>query len=105
MPDLLIRPTGLDGALMARILTPIGTRNPTDLVVRPRLVLDAVTALHHPEFAATARIAGVPMLVDPNTYYLQDYQHSTDRWAALPFARPPVLTVSELTRTAQRDIV
>jgi hypothetical protein len=105
MPDLVIRPTGHDGALMARILTPIGTRNPADLVVRPRLVLDAVTAVRHPEFAATARVAGVPMLVDPNTYYLQDYQHPADRWAALPFARPPVMTVSELTTTVQRDIV
>lgn len=45
------------------------------------------------------------MLVDPETYYLQDVQHPGDRWAALPFARPGVMTPSELTRTVQREIV
>lgn len=105
MPDLLIRPTGLDAALMAKALTPVGTRSPNDLVVQPRLVVAADTALRHPEFVATARVAGIPLLVDPDTYYLQDFQFPGDRWAALPFARPGVMTPSDLTRTVQHEIV
>jgi hypothetical protein len=105
VPDLLIRPTGLDAALMTRFLTPLSTRTWADLVVRPRLVLDAVTAARLPKFAATARVAGVPLLVDPNTYYLQDQQHPTDPWAALPFARAGVMTVADLTRAVEREIV
>lgn len=105
MVDLLIRPTGLDGALLAKALTPVSTRNPAELVVHPRLVVDAVTADRHREFSDTARTAGIPMLVDPETYYLQDVQHAGDRWAALPFARRRVVTVSDLTRTVQHEIV
>ena len=66
MLELLIRPTGLDVGLMRKILTPIGARNPADLVIHPRLVLDAVTAVGHPRFADIARVAGVPMLIDPD---------------------------------------
>lgn len=105
MPDLLIRRTGLDGAFVAKTLTPVAARNPAELVVRPRLVVDAVTAARHREFAATARTAGIPMLVDPDTYYLQDVQHPGDRRAELGFAQRTVLTPTELTRSVQRDIV
>jgi hypothetical protein len=105
MPDLLIRPTGLDAALMRRVLTPVGARDHRDLVVHPRLVLDAAAAAKYPEFAATARVAGIPLLVDPDTYYLQDVQHADDQWAQLPFARRDAMTPSELTRTAQRELV
>lgn len=104
MPNLLIRPTGLDAALMAKALTPVASRAPSDLVVHPRLVLGADVAARQPEFARTARQAGVPMLVDPETYYLQDIQHPGDRWAALPFARAGVMTSSELTRPVQREL-
>lgn len=105
MPDLLIRASGLDGALIAKMLTRVAARKPEELVVRPRLVVDAVTALRHREFAETARIAGVPMLVDPETYYLQDVQHAGDRWAALPFARQAAMTVSDVSRGVQREII
>lgn len=105
MPDLLIRPTGLDGALLAKALTPVAGRRSAELVVRPRLVVDAVTAARHREFSDTARVAGIPMLVDPETYYLQDFQHASDRWASLPFARRAVMTVSDLSADVQRKIV
>ena len=104
MPDLLIRPTGLDAALISKALTPVATRAPGELVIHPRVVLGADIAARMPEFAAVARRAGVPMLIDPETYYLQDYQHPADRWAALPFGRTGVLTAGELTRTIQREL-
>jgi hypothetical protein len=59
MVDLLIKPTVLDGALMAKALTPVSTRNPAKLVVHRRLVVDAVTAARQREFADTARTAGM----------------------------------------------
>lgn len=105
MPDLLIAPTGLDCALIAKALTPVSGRRSTELVVHPRLVVDAVTATRHREFADTARVAGIPMLVDPETYDLQDYQHAGDQWASLPFARRAVMTVSDLSANVQREIL
>ncbi len=43
-----------------------------------------------------AGAAGIPYLIDPQTFYLQDEQHSADPWAQLPFASPDVSTLSDL---------
>lgn len=105
MPDLLIRPSGSDAALLAKALTPVATRTPADLVVHPRLLLPADLAGRNASFADTARTAGIPFIVDPETYFLQDVQHAADPWAGLPFADRHVLTSAELTRVRQRQIV
>ncbi|WP_375504833.1 hypothetical protein [uncultured Jatrophihabitans sp.] len=104
MPDLLIRPSGLDAALMDTFLMPLAGRPPGDVVVRPRLVLPAHIAASKTQFADSARRAGVPVLVDLDTYFLQDLQHPGDPWAKLPFARPDVLTPTQLTRELALDI-
>jgi len=61
-----------------------------------RVVVDAHTADVHPEIAGTARQAGLPMLIDPETFYLQGQQHPGDPWARLPFAAAAPTTVAGL---------
>jgi hypothetical protein len=91
MVELVIRPSGNDAALIERL------HRDVTLAVPHRLVVDAHTATKHPRFAQTARKAGVAFQVDPQTFYLQDYQHAGDEWARLPFANPAVLTPADFT--------
>lgn len=105
MPDLLVRPTGLDAGLIERALAPLAHRPPASLIVKPRLVLNAVLAARNPVFAASARRAGVPVLVDTQLPYLQDRQHVDDRWAALPFGDWRALTPADLSTKRQAHIV
>lgn len=102
MPELLIRPSGGDVALVERLYAPgaIGMASPQ------RLVLDAVTAMRRPGFALVARRAGVPVLVDPQTTYLQARQHDGDEWADLPYGTSEQLSASQLLDPArQRQVV
>lgn len=68
-----------------------------------RVVVDAHTAAAVPALAAIARRAGLPMLVDPETFYLQDHQHDGDAWASLPFASRPALTPADLMSAGRQD--
>lgn len=51
-----------------------------------RLVVDAHVPLLGSGLAAAARIAGVPFLIDPETYWLHDVQHDAAPWCRVPFA-------------------
>lgn len=95
MAELLLRPSGSDAALIERVLTPISGRPRAELTVAPRLVINAALAQRQPRFAAAARRAGIPVMVDPLTPYLQQTQHAADRWAALPFAHPEPLALTD----------
>jgi len=101
MAHLLVRVGASDAALMARML---GTDGGSPAARRPdRLVVDAHVPARTSELAVTARTAGVPLLVDPQTFYLQDLQHPADAWANLAYAAPAALTPADLMRTATQD--
>ena len=101
MADLIIRIGGGDAALLTRLVTP----GPAGIAPsRPdRIVVDAHVAAAYPGIAITARQAGLPMLIDPQTYYLQDHQYLTDPWAQLPFGDASVVTVADLLSPARAD--
>lgn len=80
-PYLLIRPNAQDAKLLPNLLA---VRKPA--LPRLHVVLDAHVAARSPELTVGARDAGSPLLVDPQTYLLQDRQHASDPWCALPFA-------------------
>lgn len=73
-----------------------------------RLVVDAHVPLH-PQgsgLAASAREAGVPFLIDPETAYLQDLQHPDAPWCRVPFSNSAVQTPADLSSSgAQDDLV
>jgi hypothetical protein len=80
-----------------------GTRpapyRPGRLVVNAHVPLSAKGVA----IAASARQAGVPFLVDPETTYLQDYQHPAAEWSAVPFAVQGAQTPADLMSTASQD--
>jgi hypothetical protein len=97
MADLIVRISGCDEALLSRLVGPPRSGSPSTATRRPdRIVVDAHTAASTPSIARTARRAGLPMLVDPQTFYLQDDQYPADPWAQLPFASSSVSTVGDL---------
>lgn len=94
MPELLIRAGQPDAALLRRMFGRTG-RSPSPWVPH-RLVVDAHVAAAEPDIAQSARHAGLPFLVDPQTYHLQDTQHPGAAWSRLPFATPAALTPTDL---------
>lgn len=101
MAELLIRVGSQDVALVQRVF---GLDGAHAAAWRPdRLVVDAHVAEKTPALADTARRAGVPFLVDPQTYFLQGTQHPADPWARLPFGDPRPLTAEDLADTATQD--
>lgn len=92
MAELLIRASSQDGALLRRIY---GFDGQPPAPARPdRIVVDAHVPLgsRGTGIAATARRAGIPLLIDPQTFYLQGIQHPDDRWARLPYGRAEMWT-------------
>ncbi len=104
MADLVIRAGANDAALLRRMYGTDG--GPPAARTPDRVVVDA----HVPEgtrgIGMTARTAGVPFLIDPQTYYLQDVQHAADPWVSLPYATRTALTPADLMgQTAQDRLV
>jgi hypothetical protein len=79
MAELLIRAGAADAALIERVLSGAAEGRPH------RLVVDAHVSLREPRLSQAARTAGIPLIVDPQTHFLQDFQHGADPWAQLPF--------------------
>lgn len=101
MSELLVRVGANDAALMRRMYGLDGT---APAVTTPdRLVVDAHTSMKTTDLATTARAAGVPLIVDPQTYYLQDVQHQDDAWAGLPYGHPHAITPADLMRPEAQD--
>lgn len=105
MAQLLIRASTQDAALLRRIYGLDGrqaaTAQPTRIVVDAHVPVSSrgggvVTA---------ARRAGVPLLIDPQTFYLQGTQHTGDPWALLPYGRPDELAPSDVDAFMQEDLV
>lgn len=101
MAELLLRAGSGDAALLRRVLVdPVGPVSP----LRPhRIVTDAHVAATEPEIASTARRAGTPLVIDPQTHYLQDVQHPADPWARLDFADMAQRTPDDLAQPARQD--
>lgn len=85
---------GDDVGLLRRVLG--NQADGPGLAAPDRVVIDAHLPLRTPEIAQLTRVAGVPLLIDPQTYYLQDWQHSADPWALLPFATAGQRTPADL---------
>lgn len=104
MADLIVRISGCDEALLSRLAAPSRIGSPaTARCPFDRIVVDAHTAAATPGIARTARRAGMPMLIDPQTFYLQDHQHPADPWAQLPFASSSRATVGDLLNPKVAD--
>lgn len=101
MAELTARFGGDDVALLRRVLGVTSTG--AGPAAPHRVVVDAHVLPGHPEIAALTRIAGVPLLVDPQTYYLQDWQHPADPWACLPFGNASIATPADLGSRAVLD--
>lgn len=106
MAELLIRASSQDAALLRRIYGLDGRA--ASAATRPaRVVVDA----HVPcgsrgeDIVAAVRRAGVPLLIDPQTFYLQGTQHAGDQWASLPYGRPEKLSPNELDAFTQEVLV
>ncbi|TQF74114.1 hypothetical protein FK531_05535 [Rhodococcus spelaei] len=104
MAELLIRALSTDAALLRRIFGFDGPRRAA--AVPSRIVVDAHTPNSAPGIGDTARRAGVPFLIDPQTYFLQDFQHPGDKWANLPFGDPKIWTPADaLSPARQQDLI
>lgn len=90
MAELLVRASALDRGVLERLAA-----RSVDPGI-DRLVLDAHTA-RTADMADPLRVRGVPLIIDPQTYFLQDYQHPADPWASLPFGTAAALTPADLS--------
>ena len=97
MAELLARFGKRDVRLLERVLAPSAAHARPD-----RVVLDAHVAGSEPAVAELTRRGGVPLLVDPQTYYFQDVQYEAARWAQLPFADPAAHRPSDLLSPARQ---
>jgi hypothetical protein len=97
MAELLIRAGAQDAALVQTVLGGPSHHRPH------RVIVDAHVASAAPSISLSAKAAGVPFLVDPQTFYLQDAQHPADPWAQLSFADPQRSSPSDLCRPRQID--
>ncbi len=88
-----------DIVLMERVLAAAPERRPQ------RVVVDAHAAPSMGRVAIAARRAGIPFLVDPQTHFLQDSQHSAHPWAQLPFGSPQPGTPAELLQPGRLDVL
>jgi hypothetical protein len=105
MAELLIRASSQDAAVLRRVY---GLDGRPAAAARPsRIVIDAhvPVASRGSDVVATARRAGVPLLIDPQTFYLQGTQHARDRWACLPFGRPGKLLPADVDGFVQEELV
>lgn len=102
MAELLLRVGSGDAALLRLVFGEVaGGRVPP---WRPhRIVTDAHVAAGKPEIADSARRAGVPLVIDPQTHFLQDVQHPADPWARLAFTDAARHTPDDLSALARQD--
>lgn len=94
MAELLIRAGSGDAALLRRVYGLDG--GPPAALVPDRIVVDAHVAVAAPGIATTAQTAGVPLIVDPQTYFLQDTQHPSFPWTQLEYGRAAAMSPAEL---------
>ena len=106
MAELLVRASTMDAALLRRIYG-FGEGRGSAPVRPTRIVVDAHVPVSSrgDDVITVARRAGVPFLIDPQTFYLQGAQHADDPWASLPFGHPAKFTATNLDVFAQEEMV
>jgi hypothetical protein len=102
MTEVLIRASGQDAPFLHRLFGLDGVQR-RRAGVPDRIVVDAHSASKTPSFGEIARRAGVPFLVDPQTFFLQDIQHEGHPWGKLPFGDHAISTPSEAASPTRRD--
>jgi hypothetical protein len=105
MAQLLMRASTLDAALLRRIY---GLDGHQAAAAQPnRIVVDAHVPVSSRggDIVSAARRAGVPLLIDPQTFYLQGSQHNDDPWALLPYGRPDKLSASHVDPFVQDELI
>jgi hypothetical protein len=90
MAELLARVGHHDVARIEHVLAGPVTERPH------RIVVDAHFPLMGDRLRTAAAVAGVPYIIDPQTFYLQDYQHPSRKWPNLPFGRSPALRPADV---------
>lgn len=95
MAELIVRVGAQDVALLRRTFG-LGGSAPAPWTP-PRVVVDAHVPLITDDLAHIARRAGVPFLVDPQTYFVQDRQHAGFAWTRLPYAAAEELSPDDLS--------
>lgn len=105
MSELLIRPGQNDVEVIRDLLAPGGgdSLTPHRRPLIDRLVLDGQVAKARPAFAQAARDAGLPVLIDPLTIYLQGELREADKWSQLPFGEARRLSCEELRNPFRRE--
>lgn len=101
--ELLIRPGRNDHRMVEDLVAPGASGR--GLGVRPpigRLVLDAPVVASRPQFAEAAVAAGLPVLVDPMTFLLQQPTDPDNAWSRLPFATADALDPESLADRGRR---
>lgn len=99
MAELLVRAGNADAKMLERLFA-------SGASAADRIVVDAHVPAKSNDIAEVAGAAGVPFMIDPQTYYFQDVQHAEDKWAGLPFADPRAFTSSDMRDPARMgDIV
>lgn len=102
-----LRVAANDGAWLGQLYG-LMPDSPKSTFVPDRLVVDAHVPLttSGASLSAVARLAGVPFLVDPETYYLQDIQDPSAPWCKTPFGSTKAHSPTELLNPAfQEDLV
>ncbi len=97
MSELLIRASMNDHLVVGDLLAP--TTGPRLARRRPsidQLVADAHVAAARPTLSDFAQGAGVPYLIDPDTFFLQSGVSPDDRWALLPFGHSEPVAASDV---------
>lgn len=85
-PQLAIRPGWNDHLVVEDLLAPGGSgRRPGANPVIDRLVIDASIALREPRYTEAAASAGVPIIVDPQTFLVPSRVDPSNAWARLKF--------------------
>lgn len=101
MAELLVRIGGQDEALLRRAL---GSADRPGLRLGPnRVVVDAHVASTTPVIKVVTRRAGIPFLIDPQTFLLQDRQHAAHPWVKLPFAEAAASSARDLLRFERQE--
>lgn len=97
MAELLIRASMIDHLVVSDLLAPAtGPRLATRRPPISQLVADAHVAAARPTLSDFAQGAGVPYVIDPNTYFLQTGVADDDRWAHLPFSQAAPLGLNDV---------
>lgn len=92
MAELLIRVGSADAAFLEGLLSDPHSPRPD------RIVVDAHVPAATDRIGSAAQFAGIPYVIDPQTYYLQDIQDPSHPWPQLPFAHAEIMTSSDLRR-------